>query len=204
MVRRPAMAIPVLGALAVLLLWSCGSKAASIRDPVPIANPVNYEATLRIRQIPIQRVGAEFDVPVELINGGKIVCSVKARLSFPPAMLEVISLTPGTLFSMVVERKFNNTAGTVSYVAGAPGCTLQSTTLYTVRFRAKATGNAPIVLADTGVASVDNTGMPYAMPTLLIENTVWINNEMAALASRYPLLNPVLIAYLEQKRDRVH
>lgn len=186
--------------LSLMPIMSFGPvNAASIREPIVDPNPRNYEATLVIGRVPIQSVGAEFDVPVNLIYGGKKVCAVKAYLSFPPNMLEVVSLIHGPIFTMEAVKKFNNQAGTISYTL-APGgsCTTQSSTVYTVRFRTKAAGNAPIHYTSVVVGSGDDTGWPYELVTYKIENTVWINNDFAPTAQKFPSLNGVLIKYLEQ------
>ena len=175
-------------------------EAASIKNPIANSNPINFDASLIIGQVPIQKVGTEFDVPVNLVYGGKKVCGVKAYLSFPPNMLEVVSLTHGPIFTMEAVKKFNNQTGAISYTL-APGgsCTTQSSTVYTVRFRTKASGNAPIHFSSAYAGSGDSTGMPYELPTYKIESTVWINNDFAALAARSASLNEKLIKYLESR-----
>ncbi len=85
--------------------------------------------------------GADFDVDVDVVLNGTTIDSVDAQLTFDPNVLEVLNVTvaPGNPLGISVGPPvFNNTSGTIRYVAGSPTPPSADFTLITVQFHVKA------------------------------------------------------------------
>ncbi|MEL7234733.1 MAG: cohesin domain-containing protein, partial [Chloroflexota bacterium] len=94
-------------------------------------------------------VGSEFDVTVQIDAGENPVNSASVHLDFDPAVVEVVSLTPGDALPTALERLYDNEAGTIDYTAGVLGDSFTGIADFvTIRFMAKATGDAGLVFVD--------------------------------------------------------
>jgi hypothetical protein len=87
-------------------------------------------------------VTESFSVDIKTIVGeGEGVDSAEAHLDFDATYLGVVSMTPGPALGFVLQNEYDNTAGTIDYVAGAgigsPAVT-DDFVLATVEFQAKA------------------------------------------------------------------
>ncbi len=63
-------------------------------------------------------VSATFDVVVEVQAGSQPVDAAEAHLDFDPAVLQVVSVTPGSALGTVIQNLFDNTEGEIDYAAG--------------------------------------------------------------------------------------
>lgn len=93
------------------------------------------------------KVGQTFNVAIFVDPGGDTIDSVRARLSYPPDLLEIKNFTFGSAFSFQAGGNgFDNNSGTFSYGAGVAGGTAQGTNFGTITFSVKAPGQAQITL----------------------------------------------------------
>lgn len=103
-------------------------------------------------------------VTVQVVTNtqGEAVNQGSATLQFPAALLQVVSVSKsGSIFSLWVEEPtYSNSAGTVSFVAGAPnpGYTGSSGSIISVTFVAKAPGTASISFGDAAIRANDGSG----------------------------------------------
>lgn len=80
-------------------------------------------------------VGQAFSVTLQVQAGAQQVDGSAAYLDFNPAVLQVVSITPGSALSVVLQNQFNNTLGTLDFSAGALSNFPSGTfTLATVQF----------------------------------------------------------------------
>ncbi len=80
--------------------------------------------------------GAEFDLMVSVVAGAQAVDAAQVNLNFDPAVLQVVSTTPGGTLSTVLSGPTSG-AGTVDFAAGILGGSTSGTfNLLSVRFRA--------------------------------------------------------------------
>src|SRR5690606_26660766 len=122
--------------------------------------------------------GQEFDAQIEVASGNEPVIGVQAFLNYDPALLQVVSLTPGTALPSILLNSTNN-PGEINFAA----VTLQEPyptgtfTLATVRLR--------LLTATSGTTLSFNrnrpreSGMVYFGGALKLdgaENGVVINN----------------------------
>ncbi|MFH1563861.1 MAG: fibronectin type III domain-containing protein, partial [Nitrospirota bacterium] len=90
--------------------------------------------------------GDEFEMNIDLLHT-PIFDSVGVYFSFDPQILEVISLTPGSLTQGGSEliRQFNNGSGTIDYAVGLTSGTAQGTgTVLTIKLKAKGSGTTTL------------------------------------------------------------
>lgn len=115
-----------------------------------------------------QMQGYDFDVSANLNPKGNTICSLVMNASFPPNLMEVVSIqaNPESPYSMVIEKNYSNTTGKIQFTAGAPGCSTQATTIYTIKFRPKSHGNALLKFKNPKLATVNNIGIPYRIPNI--------------------------------------
>lgn len=98
-----------------------------------------------------------------LVNtDGRAVNNVDATVQFPVDLLEVVSVNKNaSVFSLWVEEpKFSNYAGNVTFNGGlpSPGFVGQGGEVVSIVFRAKKTGTASVVFADSAVRQNDGVG----------------------------------------------
>jgi len=103
--------------------------------------------------------GSEFTVTVA-IGSADVFNSSEATLSFPASKLQVISLSKsGSLFSVWAEEpSYSNSSGTIRFAGGRTSAFHGTGTALTVRFKALASGDAPVTLADGSVLASDGQG----------------------------------------------
>ncbi len=125
-------------------------------------------------------VGDILKVSVMVNTAGEAINNAEASISFPTEMLDVASISKGSVFSLWVEEpSFSNSAGTVSFNGGVPtpGYNGSAGTLLSITFRAKKAGSASIyfssgaVRANDGIGTDILTGMGQASFTLVEKTT---------------------------------
>lgn len=65
--------------------------------------------------------GDNFSVVVQIQSGSDLFNVGEVHLDFDPAVVEVVSLTPGTALPVPTENAFQNSTGTIDYAAGVFG-----------------------------------------------------------------------------------
>ncbi len=91
-------------------------------------------------------VGEEVDVAIEVRAGERKVDGAAIYLDFDPSLLQVVSLTPGTALTEILERGFDNVQGRLGFAAGKFSQFPTGTfTLATVRFRGRAAALANLM-----------------------------------------------------------
>jgi len=82
-------------------------------------------------------IGETFDVTIQLQAEGQPVDGAAAYIDFDPAILQVVSITPGDTLSTVILSEYFNENGQVNYAAGLLGSSATGTfTLVSVTFEA--------------------------------------------------------------------
>lgn len=101
-----------------------------------------------------------FSISVSVNTQGKAINNVEAVISFPASLVEVTSVSAGSVLSLWVQNPtFSNGAGTISFNGGAPNPGFTgSGTVMTAQFKAKAAGTATISLASAAVRENDGKG----------------------------------------------
>jgi hypothetical protein len=106
-------------------------------------------------------VGDIIKVSVVVNTAGEAINNAEANISFPSEMLDVASISKGSVFSLWVEEpSFSNAAGTVSFNGGVPtpGYNGSAGTLLSITFRAKKAGTASVYFAAGAVRANDGIG----------------------------------------------
>ncbi len=125
-------------------------------------------------------VGDIVKVSVIVNTAGVAINNAEANISFPTDMLDVASISKGSVFSLWVEEPtFSNGSGSISFNGGipTPGYTGTSGTLISITFRAKKAGTATIFFsagaarANDGIGTDVLTGMGQASLTLVDKTT---------------------------------
>lgn len=103
--------------------------------------------------------GQNFNVSIEVRAGAQPVDAAAAYVNFNPTYLQVVSVSAGSSFPMLLQNTFDNTTGQVNFSAGALSNFPTNTfTLATVTFKALAqTSNTPITFADVSPRRSDIT-----------------------------------------------
>jgi len=144
--------------------------------------------TLSLSDGGTHNVGDIFNVDVNLVTGGTAICGVKAYLSFPADILEVISISPGPIYTMEAVKKYSNQDGTVSYTLAPSGsCTSADTTVYRVVFKAKASGLGEIKFSSAESGTGDSTGMPKVIAMGLNNTSFTVNGGSSQNTNTNPL-----------------
>jgi len=99
--------------------------------------------------VPTQTVvalGSQFSVALQVQAGGQLVDGATASLDFNPAVLQVVSISPGSALPVPIQSHFDNTTGTLDYSAGTVSSfPTGNFTLVTVQFSALAVAtNSPL------------------------------------------------------------
>ena len=91
-------------------------------------------------------VGQDFNLVVELQAGTQSVDGAAAYLNFNPTYLKVVSITPGSTLTSVLQNSYDNTLGQVNFAAGVLSNFPSGTfTLATISFHAvTAVNSTPI------------------------------------------------------------
>lgn len=93
-------------------------------------------------------VGTNLEVSVLLNTGGAVVEKVDTKIIFDKDKLEVVSITPASLFSSTPGRDFDNTSGTIAISSlastASPVAVTVPTSLAVVKFKSKAAGQAEV------------------------------------------------------------
>lgn len=132
--------------------------------------------TLSLSEGGTHNIGESFNVDVLLRTGGTKLCAVKAYLSFPANLLEVVSITPGPIYTMEAVKKYSNQAGTISYTLAPSGsCTSTDTTVYRVVFKAKSSGSGEIKFSSAETGTGDSNGMPQMVMVGLNNTSFTVN-----------------------------
>ncbi|MDQ5939021.1 MAG: hypothetical protein QG642_711, partial [Patescibacteria group bacterium] len=106
-------------------------------------------------------VGDIIKVSVVVNTSGEAINNAEANISFPAEMLDVASISKGSVFSLWVEEpSFSNSAGTVSFNGGipTPGYNGSAGTLLSITFRAKKAGTASVYFSSGAVRANDGIG----------------------------------------------
>ncbi len=106
-------------------------------------------------------VGDIVKISVVVNTSGEAINNAEANISFPTEMLDVASVSKGSVFSLWVEEPaFSNSAGTVSFNGGVPtpGYNGSAGTLLSITFRVKKAGTASIYFASAAVRANDGIG----------------------------------------------
>lgn len=107
-------------------------------------------------------VGNIVSVRVVVNTSGEAINNAEAIVQFPTGLLEVVSVSKSSsIFSLWVEEPiFSNSAGTVKFNGGVanPGFNGSNGTLISITFKAKASGTASLLFADSAVRKNDGLG----------------------------------------------
>ena len=116
-----------------------------------LKNVVNANPGAILKVSPVSgnyNVGDSFQVAIKVDTGGEAVNAIKAYLTFSADKLEVTNLdyTNGSSISFWIEHQYDNSTGTIHLQGGVPtpGLTGADSTIATVTFRARVTGNASV------------------------------------------------------------
>ncbi|MCK6579289.1 MAG: cohesin domain-containing protein [Anaerolineae bacterium] len=110
-----------------------GTGAFAAPPPTGTVNVLLRPANARAR------VGQTFTVTLRVRAGTQTVAGAAAYLTYDPALLQVVSVTPGWALPEVLQSAYDNASGHVDYGAGALTDLPRGTfTLAAVRFRAVA------------------------------------------------------------------
>jgi hypothetical protein len=98
-----------------LVLFTCLALTLGMASGVS-ANPVGMVIDPAAKTV---GVNESFSVDIKtIISEGEGVDSAGAHLDFDATYLEVVSITPGTALGFVLQNEYDNTGGTIDYVAG--------------------------------------------------------------------------------------
>ncbi|MBI3576601.1 hypothetical protein HY086_01005 [Candidatus Gottesmanbacteria bacterium] len=104
-------------------------------------------------------LGQTVSIAVNVVPSTNIVTAAELHLQFDPALLELVSISPASVFSVLTASVIDNSAGQASITVGAPPLSpVQApTSVATVAFRTKSSlGSAGVSLtADTKVAALN-------------------------------------------------
>lgn len=93
------------------------------------------------------QVGQNFNVIIYVNPAGETVDMVRAKVTFPAGLLEIQNFSLSTTYNFPAGgNNFDNSAGILSYGAGVAGGNSSPGTFGTIVFRAKAAGQARVVL----------------------------------------------------------
>ncbi|MDP2916309.1 MAG: cohesin domain-containing protein [Dehalococcoidia bacterium] len=83
--------------------------------------------------------GTSFDIVIQAQPNEQDVVGVDVYLDFNPAHLEIVSIAQGTTLNQMLQKTYDNTAGTLGYSAGTVAQPFPTTnfTIATVTFKAK-------------------------------------------------------------------
>src|ERR1051326_2514603 len=135
-------------------------------------------------------IGQTFPVVVRVNTKGVAINAIQGTLSFNPALMRVVSLSSaGSIFNLSLkDPAFSNTAGTITW-AGLitnPGYTGNSGMLFTIVFKAAASGQSP--LRFTSELVLANDGKGTTVPTSTIGGSYHIGTAVSPPTS--PLASP--------------
>lgn len=131
----------------LLFLTSPVTAAAAVLSAVPSRTSVE--------------VGDTVSVSVYVNSEGVAINNAEGSLTFPREIFDVISVSKDTsLFSLWIEAPAYDGNSTVSFNGGLPSPGYQGSNgkLFTVTFRAKAAGSAPLALLNGAVRANDGLG----------------------------------------------
>lgn len=113
-------------------------------------------------------VGKSFEVKVELDTGGVRTSGTDLYLTFDPKELNLLTITPGTIYSQSIGRKIDNTTGKASLsglVSSGDNLFSGSGTFAVLNFKALSTGTTEVEIDftlgnrnDSNVADFDAQG----------------------------------------------
>ena len=136
-----------------LLFYLVAEPGAGEATGTPIS-VVNAGGTVELSlepRSPRFTVGTPFPVDIVVSAGTQLVKKGEAHINFDPALVEVSSVSPGNTLGTVSVNTFDNSLGTLDYVAEG-GPTSGDFTLATVNF------NAKVPVKETSISF--NTGTP--------------------------------------------
>lgn len=138
--------------------------ALTVLAAVALAGSTYAAGTATINLSPASRTvtrGQTFTVTVSVVPSGGSATTVKTKLTFSPAVLEVTSFAFAANWLPLTQAGYDvtdNVGGSLTKTAGFPGGVSAATTFGTVTFRAKAAGTATVKVDATSMAydSVNN------------------------------------------------
>ena len=124
--------------------------------PTPVSMEVAFALTPALVNV---RVGDVFTVAVSVQANAQPLDAAAAFLDFDPAVLQVVTITPGTALSTVIHNRFDNQLGQVDFAAGTlSGPASGGFTLAMITFQARgASPGSPLTFAATPPRRTDAT-----------------------------------------------
>ena len=102
------------------------------------------------------KVGQTFSVGIYIVPGTDKIDTVRAKLTFPPDILEIKNFSTNSIFGYQAgSNGFDNTAGTFSWGAGTTGGITSASNFGTITFFVKKSGIAKISLTNDSLALSD-------------------------------------------------
>lgn len=92
-------------------------------------------------------VGGTIDITVRVVAGSQQIDGASAYIDFDPALIAVVSITPGASLPNILSMSHNNTTGQINFAAGknTPPWPSGTFTLATIRFSGQAIGTSALV-----------------------------------------------------------
>lgn len=87
-------------------------------DQYAVSRSVVLEA---VPAAPVVRVGQRFGVDLAVRAADQAVDGVAMHLAFDPGVLQIVTVTPGTMLGTVIEDRFDNALGRLDFAAGQLG-----------------------------------------------------------------------------------
>lgn len=122
---------------------------------------ISQAATMSVQTLVAQVApGKNFSIRVSVNTQGKTINNAEAIINFPTALVEVVSVSSGGIFSLWVEPPaFSNAAGTISFNGGVPNPGFTgSGQIMTAVFKAKKAGTARFSLSGAAIRENDGLG----------------------------------------------
>lgn len=115
-------------------------------------------------------VGESFDVTVDLSLDGESITGVDALLNFDKNVLQVTSVTKGTVFADVI-KSYDNSGGTIS-ISGfnSTDAVTVDGTIATVTFKANAAGSGSVTFDYTAGSKVDSNVAEFQTGNDILED----------------------------------
>lgn len=126
-----------------------------------VFTPNVFAATLSLSPgTGVYTAGSSFTARVLVNTGADSINAAEGSLKFDPSVLQVVSLTKGSVFSLwAVDPTYSNSAGTISFGGGSPaGYKGSAGVVLSVTFRAKAAGTGKVTFNSGSVLAADGRG----------------------------------------------
>ncbi len=118
-------------------------------------------ATISVSTIPNINVNSTFDLVVKINTLNKNINNAEGNLYYPKDLVDVVSISKtNSIFNLWITEPTDSKAGTISFNGGikTPGFNGSAGTVFSVKFKAKKTGNANFYFANHSIRENDGLG----------------------------------------------